>query len=82
MHEYSFNATAGSRPTGGPVTCAVCGCRLTPADGLEGTAWRHFEGQPGQDARGCRPSCVADLHRSDGSLFQPLETLMESPALS
>jgi len=50
----------------GPVTCSVCGCRLTEAN-AEGTAWRHFSSMhPGRDARGCRPSCVDMEHGSNG----------------
>ena len=61
-----------------PVTCAVCGCRLAEAPGLEGTAWLHFQLTPGSDARGCRPFCLDELHRDDGTVLvvQSLETLM------
>ena len=45
-----------------PVTCNVCGCRLTEVRELDGAAWRHFQSLPGQDARGCRPGCVDELH--------------------
>lgn len=41
------------------VTCAACGCRLR-AD------LRHFEGEPGRDARGCRVECAARLHDRSG----------------
>ena len=56
----------------GPVVCVACGCRLeAPAAWLEGDpdsagAWRHFEGLPGRDARGCRVACVDLAHGSDG----------------
>jgi hypothetical protein len=82
LHELSFHSPIVPRRGGGPVTCGICGCRLTPAAGLEGTAWRHFQIRPGQDARGCRPSCLESLHRADGSIFQPLEHLMEPAALA
>ena len=56
-------------PTG-PITCAICGCRLIDAEGIDGPAWRHFPSlHPGQDARGCRTSCVDDLHGRDGSVL-------------
>ena len=54
----------------GPVTCAVCGCRLTEAD-VDGMTWRHFSSMhPGRDARGCRPACVDELHARDGSVIE------------
>ena len=61
-----------------PVTCSVCGCRLAPVPDSDGTAWAHFEGAPGQDARGCRPSCVDALHGRDGRVgpMAPLEVLL------
>lgn len=50
----------------GPTTCATCGCRLTEA-GSDGSSWRHFSSlHPGQDARGCRTSCVDAIHGRDG----------------
>ena len=55
-----------SRPRpDGPVTCAVCGCRLTPAEEAHGV-WVHFKIVPGRDARGCRPRCLEELHGKDG----------------
>ena len=62
----------------GPVTCAVCGCRLAEAHGLEGTAWRHFQLRPDTDARGCRPTCLENLHDRHGDVIQvrSLEALM------
>lgn len=50
----------------GPVTCTVCGCRLTDAPGLVGNAWRHFQTSPDTDARGDRPRCLEDLHDRSG----------------
>jgi len=58
----------------GPVVCRTCGCRLegpgstTDADGLNG-AWRHFEGLPGRDARGCSVACVSAAHGPDGHVL-------------
>jgi len=49
-----------------PVSCTTCGCRLTEAHGLAGSAWRHFQISPDTDARGCRPKCLEDLHDRSG----------------
>jgi hypothetical protein len=49
-----------------PVSCTTCGCRLTEAQGLAGSAWRHFQTSPETDARGCRPRCLEDLHDRSG----------------
>jgi hypothetical protein len=70
MNEIVYG-TYGERtdPTG-PVSCAVCGCRLTEAQGLEGVAWRHFQLLPDTDARGCRPRCLEDFHRRDGTVLR------------
>ena len=56
----------------GPIVCAVCGCRLVAeerlyADGESAGPWRHFEGQPGRDARGCRIECAGMAHLADGT---------------
>ena len=54
----------------GPVTCDVCGCRLTEA-GAETVGWRHFSSMhPGLDARGCRTVCVDALHGRDGRVLE------------
>jgi hypothetical protein len=52
------------------LTCAACGCRLTPRESLADggghgpdAAWRHFWGAPGRDARGCRLACIDLPHR-------------------
>ncbi len=45
-----------------PVTCAACGCRLTP----NGEAFVHFEGFGGRDARGCRIDCAEAMHDAAG----------------
>ena len=55
----------------GPVSCAICGCRMVDAEGLDGPAWRHFPSlHPGQDARGCRTVCVNDLHDRSGRVIE------------
>jgi hypothetical protein len=46
----------------GPVTCASCGCRLTP----QGDAWFHFSPLGGRDARGCRVECAEAAHDASG----------------
>ena len=56
----------------GPITCAMCGCRLVAeermhADGESAGPWRHFEGQVGRDARGCRVACADLAHLADGT---------------
>jgi hypothetical protein len=78
MKEWRIDRWLEEPDEPGPVTCAICGCRVTEVSGLEGTAWRHFQLVPGQDARGCRPSCLEELHGSDGNVlpFAGLETLM------
>jgi len=59
----------------GPVVCGSCGCRLQPpatsydSDGEQAGAWRHFEGLPGRDARGCRIGCVDLAHDRDGHVL-------------
>ncbi|CAN5656891.1 hypothetical protein BH23CHL6_BH23CHL6_06520 [soil metagenome] len=56
---------------GTPVSCTICGCRLVAATGSEDGAWRHFPSlAAGQDARGCRPACVDELHGDDGRVFE------------
>lgn len=47
---------------GAPVTCAACGCRLTPG----GEAWFHFNPLGGRDARGCRVTCADAAHDASG----------------
>ena len=48
---------------GGPVTCALCGCRLqaSPQGG-----YVHFGAMGGRDARGCRVECVDAVHDVSG----------------
>jgi hypothetical protein len=66
---------AGRAPVGGPVVCRSCGCRLeAPASRMEPSAdgaqaWRHYEGMPGRDARGCRVPCVDLAHGADGRVL-------------
>ena len=60
----------GASIAGGPVTCALCGCRLTtevtdPAE-LGATTWTHFSPLGGRDARGCRVACVDLPHDAAG----------------
>jgi hypothetical protein len=58
---WSYLADA---PVGGPVTCAVCGCRLTADEETE--SWYHFAGVAGRDARGCVVDCVGAAHDHRG----------------
>lgn len=58
------------RDDGATLTCAACGCRLTPRTSLgdgagqgPDVAWRHFPGFSGADARGCRVACTDSPHR-------------------
>ena len=56
----------------GPIVCAACGCRLVAEErsngGTQGLGpWRHFEGQAGRDARGCRIECADVAHLADGT---------------
>ena len=52
------------------LTCAYCGCRLTPRQSLADgggagpdAAWRHYRGSPDHAARGCRVACRDMPHR-------------------
>jgi hypothetical protein len=83
MSLYRYDPPPGSLPVDGsvraaadgPVVCRVCGCRLeAPAswfdnDGEQAGTWRHFEGLPGRDARGCRVACVDLGHGRDGRVL-------------
>ena len=72
MSDSSVTRFLPPRQAGGPVTCAVCGCRLIAATGSEDGAYRHFPSlNPLLDARGCRPHCVEALHDHDGRVLQP-----------
>jgi hypothetical protein len=53
------------------LTCSRCGCRLVARESLADggrygpdAAWRHFDGLPGRDARGCRVDCIDAVHRT------------------
>jgi len=48
-----------------PVTCARCGCRLTP-DLDEPGNWFHFTATGSRDARGCTVACVGLAHDRNG----------------
>jgi len=67
MSDSSVTSFLPPRDATGPVTCAVCGCRLMAATGQEDGLYRHFPSLAvGQDARGCRPHCVDALHEHNG----------------
>lgn len=67
MSDSSVTRFLPPREIAGPVTCAVCGCRLICGTGAEDGAWRHFPSlHQRQDARGCRPFCVDEMHGWDG----------------
>lgn len=72
MSDSSVTSFLPPRDASGPVTCAVCGCRLMAASGSEDGAYRHFPSlMPTEDARGCRPQCVDMLHGHDGRVLLP-----------
>ncbi len=72
MSDFSVSRLSPVRDAYGPVTCAVCGCRLTSAVGRDDGAYRHFPSlMAGQDARGCRPGCIDALHDRDGGALMP-----------
>jgi hypothetical protein len=67
MSDSSVTRFLPPRDAGGPVTCAICGCRLMAETGQEDGLYRHFPSlAAGQDARGCRPHCVDALHDYGG----------------
>lgn len=69
MSDSSVTSFLPPREAGGPITCAVCGCRLMAATGSDDGGYRHFASlHAGQDARGCRPRCVDALHDADGRI--------------
>ncbi len=56
-----------TRPdSGGPVTCAACGCRLQPVGPSDVAAFFHFGSLGGRDARGCRVDCSDLAHDASG----------------
>jgi len=72
MSDSSVTRFLPPRDVYGPVSCAVCGCRLTAETGRNDGAYRHFPSlAAGQDARGCRPHCVDALHDQDGRVPMP-----------
>jgi len=67
MSDSSVTSFLPPRDATGPVTCAVCGCRLMAATGHDDGLYRHFPSLAGgQDARGCRPHCVDAMHDYSG----------------
>jgi hypothetical protein len=75
MSDFSVTRFPAPRDTGGPVTCAVCGCRLIGLTGRDDGAYRHYSSlMSGQDARGCRPYCVDALHDGEGMVFMAAES--------
>jgi len=75
MSDYSVARFPTPRDVAGPVTCAVCGCRLVALTGAQDGAYRHFPSlMAGQDARGCRPYCVDALHDGDGNVLRASES--------
>jgi hypothetical protein len=72
MSDYSVTRLLPAYDSTGPVTCAVCGCRLMALSGADDGAYRHFPSLlAGQDARGCRPHCVDALHDHEGRVLVP-----------
>jgi hypothetical protein len=70
MSDFVTTGRLAERDAAGPVTCAVCGCRLQAGTGAEDGAYRHFPSlMTGHDARGCRPYCVDALHDRDGRVL-------------
>ena len=66
MSDFSVSQFS-ARDSAGPVTCAACGCRLVGLTGKDDGVYRHFPSlKAGQDARGCRVSCVDALHDHEG----------------
>lgn len=70
---YSFDDPTGTDHPGvrdgrlAPVTCAACGCRLSPeASDTSTSQWFHFRFGGGRDARGCTVSCVGLAHDRHG----------------
>ncbi len=71
MYSFSDPGLALDRGIVGPVTCAACGCRLTPDPERPDHAWRHFHPFGGRDARGCRVECVDAPHDRNGEPIRP-----------
>ncbi len=78
MSDSSVTSFLPPPDVAGPVTCAVCGCRLMAGTGADDGAWRHFPSlMPAHDARGCRPHCVDVLHAANG---RPIVTSADAAA--
>ena len=74
MSDYSVTRFNAPREAG-PVTCAVCGCRMVALTGSQDGAYHHFSSlMAGQDARGCKPYCVDLLHDADGNVLMAAES--------
>ena len=72
MYSFSDPGLVADRGlAGGPVTCAACGCRLTPDPADPGRSWRHFQPFAGRDARGCRIDCFDAAHDRGGEPIRP-----------
>jgi len=57
----------------GPVVCGACGCRLEERVESDGsTAWFHFAGTDGRDARGCAIVCTGFAHDASGDALSPV----------
>ncbi len=70
MSDFATSRQLPTHDSSGPVTCAVCGCRLLALSGAEDGAYRHFSSMSGgQDARGCRPQCIDALHDHEGRVL-------------
>ena len=65
LYGLPYAAVRDGRPA--PVTCARCGCRLTPDPAIPGR-WIHFAGSNGRDARGCTVDCVGLPHDRHGNV--------------
>jgi len=68
---FQSRAFAGTPWLAGPVTCAVCGCRLTLSGDSAEESWYHFSPMAGRDARGCRVACSELPHDAHGRVTEP-----------
>jgi hypothetical protein len=68
---YGFASLTGKLRSG-PVVCGTCGCRLEERSESDGsTAWFHFSGANGRDARGCAIVCSGFPHDAAGDALSP-----------
>jgi hypothetical protein len=67
MYSFTDPGLPLTRGADGPVTCAVCGCRLTQDGAGQDRGWVHFHPFAGHDARGCRVACVDLPHDRNGA---------------